>query len=459
MGPPPHRDGVQGQPAEFGLCFFLSYAHTPRVFDDGDDPDSWVKQFFRDLCKELVSFDQRWHEGGQPGFMDDAMRTGTLWRRHLSERLAGCRVFVPLYSRAYFRKEFCGKEWALFRERQMAHLAQTGVPNEAIVPVIWQPLPNEELPPAAAGVQLAPLVENSRYLERGLFELIRLDQRAYLEVVIRLAEHLDSVARRAAPPPGPAVDFDEVAPLFPRTQADAAPTRHLYITVAALDDTSLPPSRDREFYGRHPEEWNPYHPDSDVPLLVRAEELARELGYAPVIDAPDHTRAAIALPPPVADGRAEPGETQGPDDPGIILIDPWMANDPAGAAYIAELDRQRKPWVRALVLWSRSDEQTLEHAPALRLKLQLAMPRGMDSWRRTARAATRDLRTLAEFGHALPSVVDLARSHLLRASRPKPPTGDYPPRPRLHAAPPYRPGPQPGPSAPPSGEDPQGGSQ
>lgn len=456
MGSPSHWDGVLEQPLEFGPCFFLSYAHTPRLFDDGDDPDGWVKQFYRDLCKELVHYDPRWHEGGQPGFMDDAMQTGTLWRRHLSERLAGCRVFVPLYSRAYFSKEFCGREWALFRERQMAHLAQTGVPNEAIIPVLWQPLSDRELPPAAAGVQLAPLVENSRYLERGLFELIRLDKHAYLEVVIRLAEHMDSVARRGAPPPGPTVDLDDVNPLFPRAQTDAAPTRHLYITVAALDEPSLPPRRDHRYYGRRPEDWNPYHPDSDVPLLARAEDLARELGYAPVIDTPTSAQAVSRSSAP----QSESGETsQDPDGPGIILIDPWMANDPAGLACIAELDRHRKPWVRALVLWSRSDAQTLEHAAALRARLQLAMPRGMDSWRRTARAATRDLRTLAEFGHALPSIVEFARSNLLKASRPKPSTGEYPARPRLHAAPPYVPRPHLGPSARPADGDPRGGSQ
>lgn len=458
MGPLPRSDGVQEQSPLFGPCFFLSYAHTPRLFDDGDDPDGWVKQFYRDLCMELVHFDQRWHEYGQPGFMDDAMQNGTLWRRHLSERLASCRVFVPLYSRAYFRKEFCGREWALFRERQMAHLAQTGVPNEAIVPVLWQPLSGEELPAAVAEVQLAPLVDNTRYLERGLFELIRLDRHAYLEVVIRLAEHLDSVARGGAPPPGPVVDLSDVNPLFPAQQASATSTRRLHITVAALDGLSLPPSRESGFYGRHPDEWNPYHPVSDVPLLARAEDLARELGYIPVINSLDRAHADVPASiqaDPSVDSKAEPDDpVDNPDGPGIILIDPWMANDPVGVERIAELDRLRKPWVRTLVLWSRSDTQTLEHALVLRDKLQAAMPRGMDSWRRTTRSATRDLGSLAELGHALPSVVELAWNTFVKASRSDPPPRNIMSRPRLRISPPQRPHPHPGTSAPPVGGNP-----
>ena len=465
MVPLPRSDDPREQIPAFGPCFFLSYAHTPRLFDDGDDPDGWVKQFYRDLCMELVHFDQRWHEYGQPGFMDDAMQNGTLWRRRLSERLASCRVFVPLYSRAYFRKEFCGREWALFRERQMAHLAQTGVPNEAIVPVLWQPLSDETLPAAAAGVQLARLVESTRYLERGLFELIRLDRRAYLEVVIRLEEHLDSVAREGAPPPGPVVNLDDVSPLFPGPQTAVTPIRRLHITVAAFDDLSLPPSRESVFYGRQAEEWNPYHPVSDGPLLPRAEDLVRELGYAPVISSLDRARAATPVAGPMdmetdTDDQAEPGDpADGLDGPGIILIDPWMADNPAGAARIAELDRRRKPWIRALVLWSRSDVQTLRHAAALRAKLQLAMPRSMDSWRRTTRSATRDLGSLAEFGHALPSVVELAWSNFIRNSLPKPPPKDFTPRPRLHVSPPHQSRMNHGPSAPPMGGNPRGGSQ
>ena len=166
---------------EYGSCFFLSYAHTPRVFDDGPDLNYWVRQFFRDLCNELVSCDPSWHRPtGLPGFMDDNIPEGALWRQSLARELATCRVFVPLYNRAYFTSPNCGKEWAVFRARQMAHVAQTGVPNEAVLPVIWKP-PRAEDPDGLAAQRFAR-VEVARLLLANTSAVTegRRDRRVYL---------------------------------------------------------------------------------------------------------------------------------------------------------------------------------------------------------------------------------------------------------------------------------------
>jgi len=217
---------------EYGSCFFLSYAHTPRVFDDGPDLNYWVRQFFRDLCNELVSCDPSWHRPtGLPGFMDDNIPEGALWRQSLARELATCRVFVPLYNRAYFTSPNCGKEWAVFRARQMAHVAQTGVPNEAVLPVIWKPPRAEELPEFASAMQMARLSVSDAYFERGLYELIRLDRdREYTNVVLRFAERLDETARNCAPPTGPLADYDAVRPLFPDTADAGGADRRFRIT-------------------------------------------------------------------------------------------------------------------------------------------------------------------------------------------------------------------------------------
>src|SRR5690242_6687065 len=118
MSQPVDHGGGPARHTEHGSCFFLSYAHTPRVFQDGPDLNYWVRQFFRDLCNELVSCDPRWHrpaERGLPGFMDEEIREGRLWRQRLVTELATCRVFIPLYSGPFFASENCGKEWSIFR--------------------------------------------------------------------------------------------------------------------------------------------------------------------------------------------------------------------------------------------------------------------------------------------------------------------------------------------------------
>lgn len=415
---------------EYGSCFFLSYAHIPRVFDDGPDLNYWVRQFFRDLCNELVSCDPSWHRPtGPPGFMDDAIREGAVWRRHLVRELATCRVFVPLYNRKYFTSENCGREWAIFRARQMAHVAQTGVPNEAILPVIWKPPRAEDLPEFASALQMAQLSVSDAYFERGLYELIRLDRdREYTNVVLHLAEALDETARRSAPPLGPYVDYDSVRPMFPAEDGGPVSDRRFRITVAAPDERSTPPGRSRDYYGPQPEDWCPYHPDTTVPLARRAEDVARGLGYTPVVSA--LTRYSPELKPAAA---GKPSGS-GADGPGVLLVDPWIAHT-AGRGPVAEVDRCRKEWISVLVPWSCLDRQTTEQAATLRALLANVMPWSMDEWQRTAAAATRDLASLSDFGHAMPDVMERAWRRYLRAARPAGQGPAFPPRPRLRDGP------------------------
>ncbi|MFL6111115.1 MAG: TIR-like protein FxsC [Catenulispora sp.] len=415
---------------EYSSCFFLSYAHTPRVFVDGPDPNYWVRQFFRDLCNELVSCDPSWYRPTEPpGFMDDAIREGAVWRQRLARELATCRVFVPLYNRSYFTSENCGKEWAAFRARQMAHMAQTGLPNEAILPVIWKPPRGKDLPEFASALQMAQSSFSDAYFERGLYELIRLDRdREYTNVVLHLAERLDETARACAPPPGPLADYEAVRPLFPADD-DAAPgERQFRITVAAPDERSAPPGRIRDYYGPHPEDWRPYHPDSSVPLARRAEAVARSLGYTPIVSA--LTRYSPEL-QPVPAGR--PAEAV-PDGPGVLLVDPWIAHT-IGSGTVAQVDRCQKDWIRVLIPWSCTDPQTAEQAATLRALLEGVLPWSLQEWRRTADAAIRDLSNIADFGHAMPEVMEHAWRRYLRAARSNVRRPGFPVRPRLRDGP------------------------
>lgn len=430
------HDPVPQRHAEYGRCFFLSYSHTPRLFDDGPDPNYWVREFFRDLCLELVNRDPQWHRAsrpGLPGFMDDAIPNGGSWRRYLASELASCRVFVPLYSRPYFESKECGREWAVFRERQMAHVAQTGTPSEAVLPVLWQPPRVEDMPTVAQAVQWAQSGLPDAYAERGLFELIRLHRdREYLQVVLRLAERLDEIARSGAPPPGPQADYANVRPLFPLTPGTDRAVRRLHITVAAPDVSTVPPGRDVVYYGLRSEDWRPYVPQSEVPLAGRVADVARGLGYVPVI-AP----LTGAWPPePGASDLAGPGEADGAgetDGPGILLVDPWIAEGSMDPADIVALDRRRIPWIRVLIPWSRTDVQTTQRASQLMAGLQRLIPWSLSELRSHAPSATRDLAELEDLGHTMPSLVELAWRHYLRAARPDPP-GGFPPRPRLRGS-------------------------
>src|SRR3984957_8900473 len=97
-----------GPSTENAPYFFLSYAHTPRLdASDSTDPDLWVEQLFKDLCRHIVQVTDL-PRGSNPGFMDKNLHPGENRPESLIQALATCRVFVPLYSRRYFTSVDCG---------------------------------------------------------------------------------------------------------------------------------------------------------------------------------------------------------------------------------------------------------------------------------------------------------------------------------------------------------------
>ncbi|MDX3070687.1 TIR-like protein FxsC, partial [Streptomyces sp. ND04-05B] len=133
--------------------FFLSYAHTPRN-DAGDtDPNVWVKKLYDGLCAHIMQMTDL-PRGARAGFLDQGMAVGTRWTDELSENLARCKVFVPLYSPRYFISEQCGREWWAFSQRQISHRARGGAAREhAIIPALWVPVEPVQLPYAARDLQ------------------------------------------------------------------------------------------------------------------------------------------------------------------------------------------------------------------------------------------------------------------------------------------------------------------
>ena len=106
-------DGPGEEPAPY---FFLSYAHTPKNHPKDKDPNVWVERFYRDLCAHVMQLTSL-PAGVPAGFLDQQMQPGEGWQERLSQALASCRVFVPLYSPRYFHSEQCGKEWYAFSQR------------------------------------------------------------------------------------------------------------------------------------------------------------------------------------------------------------------------------------------------------------------------------------------------------------------------------------------------------
>ena len=200
--------------AEHGSApvFFLSYARHHRAPEDktgtAEDPDRWTLRFFDDLTFEVAELTALPRDS-RPGFMDREVRVGQEWPRRISEALAKCRVFVPLYTPRYFTSLSCASEWYLFQARQSAHEVTSGTRPEAIIPVLWLPMPDTELPPAAQALQFDHHTLGEAYARLGFLQLIRLARfkDEYQLAIHALAREVVRVALSSAPQAAMPVDF------------------------------------------------------------------------------------------------------------------------------------------------------------------------------------------------------------------------------------------------------------
>ena len=104
--------------------FFLSYAredNTDKRKDQEGKLKLFVQLFYEDLCREIRSKAGLLNDE-EVGFFDDAeIEPGEKWPEKLASALQQSRVFIGLYSPTYFKKEYCGKEWAVFSSRVGAY--------------------------------------------------------------------------------------------------------------------------------------------------------------------------------------------------------------------------------------------------------------------------------------------------------------------------------------------------
>jgi FxsC-like protein len=395
-------DGVRGpEPAASDRAyFFLSYPHANSGIDqDAGEQDVWVHQFFRDLCgyvAELSSFPV-----GKVGFMDRELRSANEWPWRLAQNLATCRVFVPLYSRRYFRSEQCGKEWFAFNMRRLNHKAKSARPVETIVPALWIPVHDGMLPEAASSVQYNSTDFNKLYAEHGFYGIMKVKRwrDVYEETVYLLARQIVSAAEASPPLPASLIPYESLPSAFGGGGATGPGDKPLRITVVAPGKEELPEGRDDAYYGSDFRGWNPYREESGRPLAAHAAELARSLSYTPEVGGLFQNEVRLAGPPSA---------------PEVLLVDPWAAMLPQCREVLRHLDSTDSPWIHVVVVWNQKDAQMRTEQRQLRVALDSVLPRKLREGRATHVFAVRGVPSLEEFGFVLPPVIAEAGRHYLR---------------------------------------------
>ncbi|MDX2873804.1 TIR-like protein FxsC [Streptomyces ipomoeae] len=411
--------------------FFLSYAHTPSWGPGGGDPDHWVHVLFRDLCDHIMALTDL--PAGAAGFMDREMRSGDGWPDKLSENLALCRVFVPLFSPRYFTSEMCGREWYAFNERIVQAKSAGAGDVPAIVPALWTHVAFDQLPDSVRHIHIDHSSFGERYLTNGIYGLIKLNRfkDEYDETVLTLAQRIVRVAEESPLPSSRPRPYETTPSAFkPRGEGP----RSIHLTVAAPTRHTVPEHREVRPYGEDARDWNPYHSESTRPLPMLTEELIRSLDYRISVSDFDDTDPSSDVPTTGGghDGHS-PGETARPPHPGILLVDRWAVLDDERRRRLEAFDRASHPWVSAMVPWNRNDLQCHgEEGLKLKAELERVLPNILERGRRTdCRVAVNGVPTLKAFIDILPSVVAHATRQFLRHASAHPPPGPHRPRPRL----------------------------
>lgn len=400
--------------------FFLSYAHTPKHDPaDPDDPDAWVGTLYTDLCRHIMQLTGL-PLGAKPGFMDRELQTGQNWPNALSQALATCRVFVPLYSHRYFESAQCGKEWFAFARRVLDAESRNPRRAEAIIPAIWVPVDVDKMPQAAQNIQFSHHDLGDEYVAHGFYGIMKLSryQAAYEYAVYELARRIVQAAEDEPVSAGRPPDYQTLDSAFGRPRVRDQGSRGLRITVVAPTADNVPPGRGRYHYGRSALDWNPYRPDSVRSLLDHACDLVRNLDYRPD--------------PGVLDDHADELAGDGPPSaPGVVLVDPWAAGQPECAQVLRRFDSTNKPWVQVIVPWNRSDTETAGAEPQLRDGLDKSLRSKLAEGRATSAMAVRGVPCLEDFNTVLPAVVRAAVRHFLKHATAHPPAGPAVEKPRL----------------------------
>ncbi|WP_369237128.1 TIR-like protein FxsC [Streptomyces sp. R21] len=419
--------------------FFLSYAHTPTWGSGGGDPDHWVHRLFTDLCDHIMALTDL-PAGVPAGFMDREMRSGDGWPEKLSENLATCRVFVPLFSPRYFTSESCGREWFAFNERILRARTTGAGDVPAIVPALWTHVDYAQLPDSVRHIHIDHAALGDRYAANGIYGLIKLNRLhdEYEEIVLALAQRIVRVAHESPLPASRPRPYESTPSAFkPRGEGP----RRIHLTIAAPTRHSLPEHRDVRPYGEDAQDWNPYHSESTRPLPALAEELIRSLDYRITVSSFDDEDPGDEDSPL---GATADQEKATPSRPGILLVDRWALADEERRRRLKAFDTRARPWISAVVPWNRADVQCHgAEGQKLTAELERTLPLILDRGRRTdCRIAVNGVPTLKAFTDVLPAVVAHATRQYLKHAAANPPAGPHLPRPRLVGPthPPPRPG-------------------
>jgi FxsC-like protein len=396
--------------------FFLSYARVDRENDKHDA----IGRFYADLVEEVRR--RRGLAVARIGFFDrQKIEPGERWPDELEEALRTCSAFVPVLSASYFSREYCGREWAVFRSRLDAYSKAAGAPKtppliQPLLLIPWHEL--DPLPPAiadeVADLQFDKDPYPAVYATEGLHYMMRLKEHAddYERLINHFADALiGAVDAHELPPAEPISPIKGTQSAFHQERTSASTTASTaeapiarsaqFIYVAGRRDELTAVRNDVSHYG--PEgglDWKPYCPDVEDEVAIIAQDVAsreklRYEGMAADATLGDMLRTASEARKIV-----------------VVIADIWTLRLDAYRELMREIDDRDLPNCVVLVPWNLTDQETASNRQQLANIVALAFVNKVAGGE-TQRFVDR-IESEKEFREELGKALQIARMQLIR---------------------------------------------
>lgn len=355
--------------------YFLSYARPDR------DEDSYdcIRRFRTELEQEVRRI--KGPTEGRIGFFDgEDIKSGDAWPDTLSEALCTSRVFVPIYSQTYFTKDYCGREWKIFRDRLEAYKTQypDAEVENLIQPVLLVPPDRLSLPDPVSHIQYLYDRYPEDYQMEGLHVISRVGvyRDSYERFKTVLARRIVDVADKyPLPPLSPCPDIRETRSAFAVDQpgkevfditgiSETVGPRHVQFVVVAGKREELEKIRHgTDCYGSvGGVDWRPFLPEVTNEVALVAQEIAAEEKLFSQIIPLD-----VGIMQRLADAEQDHKIV-------VIIVDPWTLNLPRYRTLMHILDERDFLNCVVLVLWNLRDNETLLKRPSLETTLLETFP-------------------------------------------------------------------------------------
>ncbi len=270
--------------------FFLSYTRGNN--------DVFLKRFFDELSQAIRDI-RGLPPAADVGFFDQTnLELGEQWDQTIVEALQTSRVLLAVASPGYFKSEYCGKEWELFRRRIAAAGGQPPAP--LIKPIVWIRFDIATLSAPVADVQLTfgdpQAIQNARGFKH-LLKNLQANVERFNDLIEELAQQITEAADRhpiprlANVPPLQALPSAFSAAAEPRPHVTPTGPKHVRFVFIAADPNTFGTVRVREPYLESGgADWKPFYPDDTTRIhrfvqnFVSSDELdftSEELRFGP----------------------------------------------------------------------------------------------------------------------------------------------------------------------------------